>query len=110
MDHVRTVHQVQTLIAAAMAESVVLLLDFYAPWCGPCKKLEPTVQALVQQYGKKLRVIKLNVDEVEDVLMTHFQVKAVPTFIFVKNNQVVAVATGGDAAALSEKCAQALAC
>ena len=110
MNSVRTVHQVQTLIASAMTEGVVLLLDFYAPWCGPCKKLEPTVAALVQQYKNKLRVVKLNVDDVEGVLMTHFQVKAVPTFIFVKNNQVVAVSTGGDATALSQKCAQALAC
>lgn len=110
MDHVRTVHEVQTLIAAAMQQGVVLALDFYAPWCQPCKKLEPTVQALQQQHGKKLRFVKLNVDDAEDVLMQHFEVKAVPTFIFVKNNQVVGVASNGDAAALSRKCAQVLAC
>lgn len=110
MEHARTVHQVQSLIAAAMAKGTVLMLDFYAPWCGPCKKLEPTVQALLQQHGQKLALLKLNVDDVEDVLMQHFQVKAVPTFIFVKNNQVVGVSTGGDAAALSKQCGQVLSC
>lgn len=107
---IHTVHQVQQLIGEAADTHTVVLLDFHAPWCGPCKKVVPVLQQLKQQYGNKLVIVKINVDKAEDVLTQHFQVKSVPTFIFVKNNQVVGVHSTGDGAALTTKCAQILTC
>lgn len=108
--HATTVHEVQTMLGQASAAGTVVVLDFYAPWCGPCKKLEPTLAALAQQYGTKVQIVKLDVDKTEDKLTQHFQVMSVPTFIFIRTNQVVATQNGGDAASLTQKFATVLQC
>ena len=62
------------------------MVDFWASWCGPCKMLSPTVEALAEQYEGKALVCKVNVDEEPD-LARRFGVMSIPTVVFLKNGR-----------------------
>jgi thioredoxin 1 len=76
-----------------LKSSVPVLVDFWAPWCGPCRSVAPIVDDLATQYAGKLKVAKVNVDESTDVAM-RYQVTSIPTFILFKNGQVADRALG----------------
>ena len=64
-----------------------VVVDFWAPWCGPCRSVGPIVDDLATQYKDKLKVAKVNVDESSEVAMK-YQITSIPTFILFKNGQV----------------------
>lgn len=64
-----------------------VLVDFWAEWCGPCKMIAPTVEAIAQAYGGKLRVAKLNVDENNET-PNRYGIRGIPTLLLFKNGQV----------------------
>ena len=65
-----------------------VLVDFWAEWCGPCKRLAPTVDALAAEYDGKLTIGKLNVDENQDTTIK-FNVRGIPALLLFKGGQVV---------------------
>jgi thioredoxin len=70
-----------------------VLVDFWAEWCGPCKRLAPTVDALASEYAGKVTVGKLNVDENPNVSFK-FQIRGIPTILIFKGGQVVESVVG----------------
>lgn len=67
----------------SIRSSRVVLVDCWAPWCGPCRILAPTIEALAKDYGDKVKFFKLNTDENPRVT-TQFRIRSIPTlFIFV---------------------------
>ena len=73
---------------AVVAEDKPMMLDFWATWCGPCKKIGPAIEALAQEYEGPVIVGKVNVEEADD-LATKFKIRNVPTVLYIKNGEVV---------------------
>ena len=71
---------------AEMEAASLAMVDFWADWCGPCKMLAPTIDALDKQMGDRVLVAKVNVDQEPD-LARRFGVMSIPTVVFLKNGR-----------------------
>ena len=70
-----------------------VLIDFWAPWCGPCRMLSPTISEIAEEYKDKVKVGKVNVDEESD-LAAMFRVSSIPLLVVMKDGKVVNSSVG----------------
>uniref|UniRef100_A0A1A9WX03 Thioredoxin domain-containing protein n=1 Tax=Glossina brevipalpis TaxID=37001 RepID=A0A1A9WX03_9MUSC len=73
----------------------LIVIDFYASWCGPCKIISPKLEELSVQYSDKALVLKVNVDDCEEIAL-EYNVTSMPTFVFMKNRQIIDIFVGGN--------------
>jgi thioredoxin 1 len=79
--------------ADALESGLPVLIDFWAPWCGPCRAVAPVLDEIARDYAGRLTVAKVNVDE-EPELARAFSIRSIPTLVVLHEKQVVAATAG----------------
>lgn len=96
----KQIKQLDEFNAIINAHSLVLV-DFWAPWCGPCKALAPKFEQLQLQYGSKIEFIKVNIDEVgADAICSECQIKSLPTIMLFRDGKPYNHVVGANVAAI----------
>jgi thioredoxin 1 len=72
---------------------IPVLVDFWAPWCGPCQAVSASIQEIAKEYAGKLKVCKLNVDEAPGIA-TQYTVMSIPTLLIFKDKKIMAKKVG----------------
>ena len=69
-------------------DSKLVVIDFWATWCGPCRMLSPVLDEVEEEMSDKISVVKVNVDDADQIAM-QYRIMSIPTLLFFKNGQVV---------------------
>ncbi|QOP41954.1 MULTISPECIES: thioredoxin [Sulfurimonas] len=72
---------------STVAEGVTLV-DFWAPWCGPCRMIAPIIEELAEEFDGKAKICKVNTDEEQDIAVK-FGIRSIPTILFFKDGEMV---------------------
>ena len=72
-----------------LAQGKPMVIDFWATWCGPCRKVGPTIQELADPYEGQAIIGKVNIEEDADGLVADFGIRNVPTILYIKGGEVV---------------------
>ncbi|TBR20442.1 thioredoxin [bacterium] len=79
--------------AEVLQSNLPVLVDFWAPWCGPCKMVGPIVEELAKEYAGKIKVGKIDIDENSKVA-SQYGIMSIPTLMFFKGGQVIEQSVG----------------
>lgn len=91
----------QNFEAEVLKSTLPVMVDLWAPWCGPCRMIAPVVERLAEKYDKKVKFCRLNVDN-NPQTASRYRVMSIPTLMFVKDGKVVETVVG----AVAEKVLQ----
>lgn len=79
--------------ADVLRSSVPVLLDFWAPWCGPCRMVGPILDELAAEFGDKVKIVKINIDE-NQATPAQYGVRSIPTLLLFNEGRLVATQVG----------------
>lgn len=88
-----TIHLDSSNFESTINSAKVVLVDFWAPWCGPCKMLGPVLEQVASEMEGKAVIAKVNVDESPE-LASQFNVSNIPTVVYLKNGKIADVGVG----------------
>jgi thioredoxin len=77
-----------TFAQEVLQESIPVLVDFWAPWCGPCRMVAPILDELSREYAGRIKIAKVNTDENQQTA-ARYRIQGIPTLLLIKNGSIV---------------------